>query len=69
MGSSFSQTYRHYPAERCSHTPLIGRMWELRNNFTAYGAAYIAFWQSNILMIHYAPFGRRSKLLYKDYDR
>jgi predicted nucleic acid-binding protein len=30
------------PAERYSHTPLIGRMWELRNNFTAYDAAYIA---------------------------
>jgi len=30
------------PAERYSHTPLIGRIWELRNNFTAYDAAYIA---------------------------
>ncbi len=30
------------PAERYSHTPLIGRMWELRHNFTAYDAAYIA---------------------------
>ena len=30
------------PAERCSHTPFIGRIWELRNNFTAYDAAYIA---------------------------
>ncbi len=30
------------PAERFSHTPLIGRMWELRHNFTAYDAAYIA---------------------------
>ena len=29
------------PAERYSHTPLLGRMWELRHNFTAY-AAYIA---------------------------
>lgn len=30
------------PAERYSHTPLIGRIWELRNNFTAYDATYIA---------------------------
>jgi predicted nucleic acid-binding protein len=30
------------PAERYSHTPLLGRMWELRHNFTAYDAAYIA---------------------------
>jgi predicted nucleic acid-binding protein len=30
------------PAERYSHPPLLGRMWELRHNFTAYDAAYIA---------------------------
>lgn len=30
------------PAERYSHTPLIGRIWQLRHNFTAYDAAYIA---------------------------
>jgi predicted nucleic acid-binding protein len=30
------------PAERYSHTPLIGRIWELRHQFTAYDAAYIA---------------------------
>ncbi len=30
------------PAERYSHVPLLGRMWELRHNFTAYDAAYIA---------------------------
>ena len=30
------------PAERFSHTPLIGRIWELRHNFTAYDATYIA---------------------------
>jgi len=30
------------PAERYSHTPLIGRIWELRHNFTACDAAYIA---------------------------
>lgn len=30
------------PAERYSHTPLLGRIWELRHNFTSYDAAYIA---------------------------
>jgi predicted nucleic acid-binding protein len=30
------------PVERCAHTPLIGRIWELRHNFTAYDATYIA---------------------------
>ena len=30
------------PAERYAHAPLIGRIWELRHNFTAYDAAYIA---------------------------
>jgi predicted nucleic acid-binding protein len=30
------------PAERFSHLPLLARMWELRHNFTAYDAAYIA---------------------------
>lgn len=30
------------PAERYSHTPLIGRIWELRQNYSAYDAAYIA---------------------------
>lgn len=30
------------PAERYAHTPLIRRVWELRHNFTAYDAMYIA---------------------------
>ena len=30
------------PAERYSHVPLLGRIWQLRHNFTAYDAAYIA---------------------------
>jgi predicted nucleic acid-binding protein len=30
------------PAERYSHVPLLDRIWELRHNFTAYDAAYIA---------------------------
>jgi predicted nucleic acid-binding protein len=34
------------PAERCPHTPLVLRIWELRHNFTAYDAAYIALAES-----------------------
>ncbi len=30
------------PAQRLPHTPLLRRIWELRHNFTAYDAAYIA---------------------------
>ena len=30
------------PAERYAHTPLLGRIWELRHGFTAYDAVYIA---------------------------
>jgi predicted nucleic acid-binding protein len=31
-----------FPAERYAHTPLLSRIWELRHNFTAYDAVYIA---------------------------
>jgi predicted nucleic acid-binding protein len=31
-----------FPAERYGHTALVGRIWELRHNFTAYDATYIA---------------------------
>jgi predicted nucleic acid-binding protein len=30
------------PIERYTHEPLIGRVWQLRHNATAYDAAYIA---------------------------
>jgi predicted nucleic acid-binding protein len=30
------------PAERYAHTPLLDRIWELRHNFTACDATYIA---------------------------
>ncbi|MEO8099222.1 MAG: type II toxin-antitoxin system VapC family toxin [Acidobacteriota bacterium] len=30
------------PVMRCDHAPLLGRIWELRHNFTTYDAAYIA---------------------------
>ena len=31
-----------FPLIRYPHDPLLSRIWELRNNFTAYDAAYIA---------------------------
>lgn len=30
------------PMHRASHLPLLGRCWELRENLTAYDAAYVA---------------------------
>jgi len=30
------------PIERFSHTPFLLRIWELRNNLTAYDAAYVS---------------------------
>lgn len=30
------------PIERHTHEPLLPRIWELRDNFTAYDAAYVA---------------------------
>ena len=33
---------RDLPLARMSHEPLIARIWELRNNLTAYDAAYLA---------------------------
>jgi predicted nucleic acid-binding protein len=30
------------PAERYAHTPFLSRIWELRHNFSAYDAVYIA---------------------------
>ena len=34
--------YRDIPLNRYSHEVLLPRIWELRSNFTAYDAAYIA---------------------------
>lgn len=31
-----------FPMERYTHEPLLPRIWELRNNITAYDAAYVA---------------------------
>jgi len=41
-GEEFLTSLATLPVERYSHLPLMGRIWELRNNFTAYDAAYIA---------------------------
>jgi len=30
------------PLRRVPHLPLLGRVWELRDNLTAYDAAYVA---------------------------
>lgn len=30
------------PLRRAPHVPLLGLCWELRNNLTAYDAAYVA---------------------------
>jgi predicted nucleic acid-binding protein len=38
----FLEELAMFPAERYAHTSLLGRIWELRHNFTAYDAAYIA---------------------------
>ena len=38
----FLKALAELPAERCNHTPLLSRIWELRHNFTAYDAVYIA---------------------------
>jgi predicted nucleic acid-binding protein len=36
------QDYLDIPLKRYPHKPLLPRIWELRHNFTAYDAAYIA---------------------------
>lgn len=36
------QDLQAIPLERARHAPLLSRCWELRDNFTAYDAAYIA---------------------------
>jgi predicted nucleic acid-binding protein len=48
------------PAERCSHIPLLRRMWELRHNFTSYDAAYIALAEATNAVL-YTCDGKLSK--------
>ena len=40
--AQFLSALASLPAERYSHLPFLDRIWELRQNFTAYDAAYIA---------------------------
>lgn len=40
------------PAKRYEHTPLLGRVWELRHNFTAYDAVYIALAEATDSVIY-----------------
>jgi predicted nucleic acid-binding protein len=40
------------PAERYSHTPLIGRIWELRHSFTAHDATYIALAEATSAVLY-----------------
>ncbi len=40
--TQFLESLAELPAERYPHTLLLDRIWELRHNFTAYDAAYIA---------------------------
>lgn len=35
-------TLREFPLRRYPHEPLLGRIWALRENLTAYDAAYVA---------------------------
>jgi predicted nucleic acid-binding protein len=41
-GGQFLEALAAFPAQRYPHTPLLSRIWELRHNFTAYDATYIA---------------------------
>ena len=36
------ETLAVFPLQRYSHEPLLPRIWELRENLTAYDAAYVA---------------------------
>jgi len=48
------------PAVRYAHTPLLDRIWELRHNFTAYDAAYIALAEATNSVL-YTTDGKLSK--------
>ncbi len=43
-----------FPAERYSHVELLPRIWELRNNFTCYDAAYIALAEATGALLYTA---------------
>ncbi|GJG85422.1 ribonuclease VapC9 [Gemmatimonadetes bacterium T265] len=41
-GSAALRALSLLPLERHAHTPLLGRVWQLRDNLTAYDASYVA---------------------------
>jgi predicted nucleic acid-binding protein len=41
-GEQLLEDLADLPATRYPHTPLLNRVWQLRHNFTAYDAVYIA---------------------------
>ena len=41
-GHELLQDLQDFAIERYSHRPLLARIWELRENLTAYDAAYVA---------------------------
>ncbi len=40
------QNLKRFPLQRHAHTGLLSRIWTLRNNLTAYDAAYVALAES-----------------------
>jgi predicted nucleic acid-binding protein len=50
------------PLRRVSHLPLLSRVWELRENLTAYDAAYVALAEvlNALLLTADGPLGRAS---------
>jgi predicted nucleic acid-binding protein len=47
------------PAERYPHTLLLGRIWELRHNFTPYDAVYIALAEATGAVLYTCDSGMR----------
>jgi predicted nucleic acid-binding protein len=58
------------PVDRYPHTPLLGRMWELRHSFTAYDAAYIALAEATDADLYTCDAklrrGHRARVIYFD---
>jgi predicted nucleic acid-binding protein len=52
------------PLRRVPHLPLLARVWELRDNLTAYDAAYVALAEAldALLLTAEGPMGRASGL-------
>ena len=41
-GREALQDLAAFPLTRCSHEPILGRIWQLRHSLSAYDAAYVA---------------------------